>query len=156
MAEAKDKTVNEEPKVLTITEKVDDKDVNKQYLIDSMSDEGKVIYNKLAIMQKQKNDMLTNANFEIEKADVLINHYMAELKNNLPKKWKKLMKMPKVEITNPTDLSKLELHEQICALRYENIERRMESGSKRFVRMEQQIWGLYILIIGSQIIGAFI
>ena len=66
------------------------------------------------------------------------------------------MKMPKVEITNPTDLSKLELHEQICSLRYENIERRMESGSKRFVRMEQQIWGLYILIIGSQIIGAFI
>jgi len=61
-----------------------------------------------------------------------------------------------VETTNPTDLSKLELHEQICALRYENIERRMESGSKRFVRMEQQIWGLYILIIGSQIIGAFI
>ena len=66
------------------------------------------------------------------------------------------MKMPKVEITNPTDLSKLETHEQICALRYENIERRMESGSKRFVRMEQQIWGLYILIIGSQIIGAFL
>lgn len=66
------------------------------------------------------------------------------------------MKMPKVETTNPTDLSKLELHEQICALRYENIERRMESGSKRFVRMEQQIWGLYILIIGSQIIGAFL
>ena len=65
------------------------------------------------------------------------------------------MKMPKVEITNPTDLSKLELHEQICALRYENIKRRMESGSKRFVRMEQQIWGLYILIIGSQVIGAF-
>jgi len=50
----------------------------------------------------------------------------------------------------------LELHEQICALRYENIERRMESGSKRFVRMEQQIWGLYILIIGSQVIGAFL
>ena len=66
------------------------------------------------------------------------------------------MKMPKVEIANSTDLTKLELHEQICALRYENIERRMESGSKRFVRMEQQIWGLYILIIGSQIIGAFI
>jgi hypothetical protein len=32
----------------------------------------------------------------------------------------------------------------------------MESGSKRFVRMEQQIWGLYALIIASQIIGAFI
>ena len=66
------------------------------------------------------------------------------------------MKMPKVEIATSTDLTKLELHEQICALRYENIERRMDSGSQRFVRMEQQIWGLYILIIGSQIIGAFI
>ena len=66
------------------------------------------------------------------------------------------MKMPKVEIKNPTDLTKLELHEQICALRYENIEKRMESGSKRFIRMEQQIWGLYILIIGSQVLGAFL
>lgn len=66
------------------------------------------------------------------------------------------MKMPKVEIKNPTDLTKLELHEQICALRYENIEKRMDSGSKRFVRMEQQIWGLYILIIGSQVVGAFL
>jgi hypothetical protein len=59
------------------------------------------------------------------------------------------------EIKNPTDTSKLELHEQICALRYENIERRMESGSKRFIRLEQQIWGLYALIIASQIIGVF-
>ena len=84
MAEANDNTVNEEPKVLTLTEKVDDKDVEKKYLIDDMSDEGKIIYNKLAIIQKQKNEMLTNANFEIEKADVLINHFMAELKNNLP------------------------------------------------------------------------
>jgi len=67
-----------------------------------------------------------------------------------------MMKMPKVEIANPTDLSKLELHEQICALRYENIERRMDSGSSKFVRMEQQIWGLYALIICTQIIGAVI
>ena len=84
MAEAKDNAVNEEPKVLTVTEKVDDKDVEKKYLIEDMSEEGLLIYNKLAIIQKQKNDMLTNANFEIEKADVLINHFMAELKNNLP------------------------------------------------------------------------
>ena len=54
MAEANENIVNEEPKVLTLTEKVDDKDVNKQYLIDDMSDEGKVLYNKLAIIQKQK------------------------------------------------------------------------------------------------------
>tara|TARA_Y100000385_G_scaffold166917_1_gene173000 strand:+ start:988 stop:1296 length:309 start_codon:yes stop_codon:yes gene_type:complete len=84
MAEANENIVNDEPKVLTLTEKVDDKDVNKQYLIDDMSDEGKVLYNKLAIIQKQKNEMVANAQFEIEKADVLINHYMAELKENLP------------------------------------------------------------------------
>ena len=84
MAEANENIVNEEPKVLTLTEKVDDKDVNKQYLIDDMSDEGKVLYNKLAIIQKQKNELVENAQFEIEKADVLINHYMAELKENLP------------------------------------------------------------------------
>lgn len=84
MAEAKDNAVNEEPKVLTVTEKVDDKDVEKKYLIEDMSEEGLLIYNKLAIIQKQKNEMIANANFEIEKADVLINHFMAELKNNLP------------------------------------------------------------------------
>jgi len=84
MADANDNTVNEEPQILTITEKVDDEDVNKKYALDDMSDEGKVLYNKLAIIQKQKNDMVTNAQFEIEKADVLINHYMAELKENLP------------------------------------------------------------------------
>ena len=84
MAEANENIVNDEPKVLTLTEKVDDKDVNKQYLIDDMSDEGKLVYNKLAIIQKQKDELIANANFEIEKADVLINHYMAELKENLP------------------------------------------------------------------------
>lgn len=84
MAEANNNTVNEEPKVLTLTEKVDDKDVEKKYLIEDMSEEGLIFYNKLAIIQKQKNEMIANANFEIEKADVLINHYMAELKNNLP------------------------------------------------------------------------
>ena len=84
MAEAKENAVNEEPKVLTITEKIDDKDVEKKYLIEDMSEEGLLIYNKLAIVQKQKNEMVANANFEVEKADVLINHYMAELKNNLP------------------------------------------------------------------------
>ncbi len=50
--------------------------------------------------------------------------------------------------------TQLEQHEEICALRYKSIADRMEAGSKRFVRMESMIWGLYILIIGSQILGA--
>ena len=50
------------------------------------------------------------------------------------------------------EVSKLELHEQICALRYENIEKRLESGSKRFVRMELMILGLYATIIGTYVL----
>jgi len=53
---------------------------------------------------------------------------------------------------NQTNVSALELHEQICAIRYENIEKRMESGSKRFVRMEGMIIGLYGTIIGIYIL----
>ena len=51
-----------------------------------------------------------------------------------------------------TDVTKLELHEQICALRYENIEKRLESGSKRFIRMELMILGLYATIIGTYVL----
>jgi len=53
---------------------------------------------------------------------------------------------------NQTNVSALELHEQICAIRYENIEKRMESGSKRFIRMEGMIIGLYGTIIGIYIL----
>ncbi len=51
-----------------------------------------------------------------------------------------------------TDVTKLELHEQICAIRYENMEKRMDSGSKRFVRMELMILGLYATIIGTYVL----
>ena len=52
--------------------------------------------------------------------------------------------------------SELEAHERECAIRYENIEKRLETGSKKFVRFEQMIWGLYALIIATQIIGVII
>jgi hypothetical protein len=50
----------------------------------------------------------------------------------------------------PSDtISKLEAHERECAIRYENIDRRLESGSKRFDKLENLIYGLYGLIIAS-------
>ena len=52
--------------------------------------------------------------------------------------------------------SRIDQHEEICALRYKNIEDRLDSGSKRFIRLESMIWGLYVLIIGSQILGAIV
>jgi len=50
----------------------------------------------------------------------------------------------------------LDQHEEICSIRYQNIEARLESGSKRFIRLEQMIWGLYALIITTQIVGSFL
>ena len=47
----------------------------------------------------------------------------------------------------------LDSHEKICAIRYENIEKRLESGSKRFARVEAMIIGVYVLIIGSQVVA---
>lgn len=41
------------------------------------------------------------------------------------------------------NLAKIEAHERECTIRYENIERRLEEGSKRFNRLELMIWGLY-------------
>jgi hypothetical protein len=46
-------------------------------------------------------------------------------------------------------ISKLEAHERECAIRYENIEKRMASGSKRFDKLENLIYGIYALIITS-------
>ena len=61
------------------------------------------------------------------------------------------------EIAKPSnDVSALELHEQICAIRYENLEKRLESGSARFIRMEYLIWGLYGVAITSGIFGALV
>jgi chaperonin cofactor prefoldin len=55
-----------------------------------------------------------------------------------------------------TQKNSLKQHEEICALRYEQIEKRLESGSKRFDRIESMIYGVYALIIATQIIGAII
>jgi len=57
-------------------------------------------------------------------------------------------KPTKKQEANP-NISALELHEQICAIRYENLEKRLESGSARFVRMEAMILGLYAVIVGA-------
>ena len=42
---------------------------------------------------------------------------------------------------------RLEAHEKECKVRYENIEKRLESGTKRFDRLEMMIWSMYPFII---------
>jgi hypothetical protein len=45
-------------------------------------------------------------------------------------------------------LIRLEGHEKECAVRYANIERRLEEGTQRFKKSEMMLWGMYPLIIG--------
>jgi predicted nucleic acid-binding Zn ribbon protein len=49
----------------------------------------------------------------------------------------------------PTEkaIAQIESHERECAVRYESIEKRLESGSKRFDRLEMMIWGVYATVI---------
>ena len=43
---------------------------------------------------------------------------------------------------------KLKAHEDICALRYDNIDKRLEAGSKRFDKIDKLILGLYTMFVG--------
>ena len=73
MAEAK------EP-ILTITEN----EVVKEYKVNDLSEEARLIYNKLAILQKQNQELVINANFEVEKNEILQKHYIEQIKVHLP------------------------------------------------------------------------
>ena len=48
----------------------------------------------------------------------------------------------------PTEkaIAQIEAHERECALRYEAIEQRLQSGEKRFDRLEMMIWGVYVTV----------
>ena len=48
-------------------------------------------------------------------------------------------------------LIKIEAHEKECAVRYANIEKRLDQGQDKFRRLENMIWGLYLLLITSSI-----
>lgn len=53
-------------------------------------------------------------------------------------------------------MQEIKAHERECAVRWENLHRRMEEGNRRFIRLESLIIGLYILLIGVGVIDRFI
>lgn len=53
-------------------------------------------------------------------------------------------------------LARLEKHEEICAVRLEAIDKRLDEGTKRFVRLEQYILGIYGAIFITFIADKFI
>ena len=51
---------------------------------------------------------------------------------------------------------KIESHKKECTLRYSNIEKRLDEGSKKFEKLEKMILGLYIAFAASLGIDKFI
>ena len=48
-------------------------------------------------------------------------------------------------------IERVAAHEKECAIRYENIEKRLDQGQARFARLENMIWGLYVLLISTMV-----
>ena len=55
--------------------------------------------------------------------------------------------------TTKESFAKIEAHERECTIRYENIEKRLDQGQIRFNKLENMIWGLYVLLIASGVIA---
>ena len=53
-------------------------------------------------------------------------------------------------------LTKIELHERECKASYKSIDARLESGSKRFDKLEAMLWAVYPFIVGTVLLAAFI
>ncbi len=53
-------------------------------------------------------------------------------------------------------LSRLEAHERECTIRYENIEKQLEVGRNKMIRLEMMLWGIYPFIVGVFLAGKFL
>ena len=53
-------------------------------------------------------------------------------------------------------MAKIEAHERECTIRYENIERRLEEGSKKFDKLESMIWAVYPFIVAVVGLASFL
>lgn len=60
------------------------------------------------------------------------------------------------DLTPNTVASCLDTHEKVCAERYKRIEERLESGDKKFTRLENMIWGLYLILITTTILSEMV
>lgn len=52
-----------------------------EYAYDDLTEENKIHYNKLATVERQKNELVSNANFELEKLDILRAEYSKRLQD---------------------------------------------------------------------------
>jgi hypothetical protein len=62
-------------------------DDDKEYKVSDLSEEHRLVYDKVMLINRQKNEIVSNANFEVEKLDILAKHYSNLLKKAVePKK----------------------------------------------------------------------
>ena len=48
-------------------------------------------------------------------------------------------------------LAEIKAHQRECAIRYENIEKRLDEGSAKFKKLEMLLWGVYPFIVATMI-----
>ena len=53
-------------------------------------------------------------------------------------------------------ITKIAAHEKECSLRYKNIEKRLESGEKRFDKLETMLWAVYPFIVGAVVLVKYV
>jgi|TARA_R100001460_G_C3507108_1_gene171063 hypothetical protein len=66
----------EENKELTFTFNED----GKEYKVEDLSEDNKILYNKVTLVNQQRQEVIANANFEVEKLEILGRHYSNALK----------------------------------------------------------------------------
>ena len=58
--------------------------------------------------------------------------------------------------TSQDALHKIEMHEKECAIRYQNIEKRLDEGSEKFKKLENMLWGVYPFMVGAIVLTKFL
>ena len=53
-------------------------------------------------------------------------------------------------------LNQISSHEKECAIRYLNIEKRLEEGSEKFKKLENMLWGVYPFMVGAIVLTKFL
>tara|TARA_R110000796_G_scaffold235082_1_gene354039 strand:+ start:190 stop:372 length:183 start_codon:yes stop_codon:yes gene_type:complete len=53
-------------------------------------------------------------------------------------------------------LSEIKTHEKECAIRYQNIEKRLEEGSEKFKKLENMLWGVYPFMVGAIVLTKYL
>ena len=53
-------------------------------------------------------------------------------------------------------LNQIQSHEKECAIRYQNIEKRLDEGSEKFKKLEHMLWGIYPFMVGAIVLTKFL